>query len=114
VSARDLAATVLDLLVYPVDAAAMEYVARELDRDPKKKLWAGERYEAPGDEALKALDCRSEEYKTKFHEIYGALVTDTDVRMHMVGDTGVQNFYHVLEVMAALLKLAGRGDRVAS
>jgi hypothetical protein len=95
-----MANAVLDLLAYPIDAGAMEYVAKALADDPKLKLWPGERHEVPGSEG-----------KT-YEEIYGNLLTDTDVRMYMVGDTGVMQFYHVLDVMARLMTLAGRGDRV--
>jgi hypothetical protein len=40
------------------------------------------------------------------------VLDDGDIRLHVVGDTGVMQFYHVLDVMARLLILAGRGDRV--
>jgi hypothetical protein len=95
-----MANEVLDLLAYPIDAGAMEYVAKTLADDSKLKLWPGERHGVPGREG-----------KT-YEEVFGNLLTDTDVRMHMVGDTGVMQFYHVLGVMARLMTLTGRGDRV--
>jgi hypothetical protein len=106
---HNLAAEMLDMLQYPVDAAAVEYVVRTLNDNPKMKLWPGERYEAPGSETI---DYKSPDHPAQFHAVYDNLITDTDVRMHMVGDTGVQNFYHVLEFVARLLVAAGRGDRV--
>jgi hypothetical protein len=96
----ELANELLNILAFPIDTAAAAYVARTLLDDSKLKLWPGERHDVPGRAG-----------KT-YEEVFGNLVTDTDVRMHMVGDTGVMNFYHVLDVMARLLVLAGRGDRV--
>jgi hypothetical protein len=64
-------------------------VARTLLDHPEMKLWTGDRRES----RKSALD-------------------DGDVRIHVVGDTGVMEFYRVLDVMARLLVLAGRGERV--
>jgi hypothetical protein len=85
----ELANELLNILAYPVDRAAAAYVARMLLDNPDMKLWSGERSDRPE----------------------GA-IDDGDIRIHVVGDTGVMEFYHVLDVMARLLVLAGRGDRV--
>jgi len=84
-----LASEVLDLLTFPIDTAAAAYVARTLLDNPEMKFWTGDRFDSPKG----ALD-------------------DGDVRLHVVGDTGVMQFNHVLDVMARLMTLAGRGDRV--
>jgi hypothetical protein len=84
-----LANELLNLLAFPIDAAAAAYVARTLLDNPETKLWTDDRIDSPDG----ALD-------------------DGDVRIYVVGDTGVMEFYHVLDVMARLMTLAGRGDRV--
>jgi hypothetical protein len=86
-----LANAVLDILAFPVDTAAASYVARTLLDNPEMKLWTSERSKSPE----------------------GALA-DGDIRIHVVGDTGVMEFYRVLDVMGRLLVLAGRGERVIS
>jgi hypothetical protein len=85
----ELANELLNILAFPVDTAAAAYVARMLLDNPEMKLWTGERRKSPEG----ALD-------------------DGDIRIHVVGDTGGMQFYHVLDVMARLLVLAGRGARV--
>ena len=87
----ELANHVLDLLTFPIDTAASAYVARMLLDNPELKLWPGDRRHVP---------------------LRDNLLDDGDVRIHVVGDTGVLEFYHVLEVMARLMTLAGRGNRV--
>jgi hypothetical protein len=85
----ELANEVLNILAFPVDTAAAAYVARTLLDNPEMKLWTGDRRDSPE-----------------------SALNDGDVRIHVVGDTGVMEFYHVLDVMARLMTLAGRGDRV--
>jgi hypothetical protein len=87
----ELANEVLNILAFPIDTAAAAYVARTLLDNPQMKLWTGDRRDSPDG----ALD-------------------DGDIRIHVVGDTGVMDFYHVLDVMARLMTLAGRGGRVVT
>jgi hypothetical protein len=85
----ELANELLNILAFPIDTAAAAYVARMLLDHPEMKLWTGKRHKSPEG----ALD-------------------DGDIRIHIVGDTGGTQFYHVLDVMARALVLAGRGARV--
>jgi hypothetical protein len=87
----ELANEVLNILAFPVDTAAAAYVARTLLDNPEMKLWTGDRHDVP---------------------LRDNLLDDGDVRLHVVGDTGVVEFYHVLDVTARLMTLAGRGNRV--
>ena len=61
------------------------------------KLWTGDRIDRP---------------ETEDGKLDESVLTDSEVRIHVVGDTGVMEFYHLLNVIARLLILAGRGDRV--
>lgn len=93
----ELANELLTILAFPIDAAAAAYVARTLLDDSKLELWTGDRIDRPLTEDGKLDD---------------NVLTDSEVRLHVVGDTGLMEFYRVLDVMARLLILAGRGARV--
>jgi hypothetical protein len=85
----ELANQVLWLLAFPIETAAAAYVARTVLDNPEMKIWTGERCGSPD-----------------------GVLDDGDIRIHVIGDTGVMDFYHVLGVMARLMTLAGCGDRV--
>jgi hypothetical protein len=83
----DLANALLDIMTFGASASAMQLAARAvLDGN---KLYLGDRIWAEDNE-----------------------VGDTDLRLAVYGDTGVGEFYYVLDALAKLLVLAGRGDLV--
>jgi hypothetical protein len=82
-----LANAVVDIMTFGASAAAMQTAARAvLDGH---KVYLGDRIWAKDDE-----------------------VGDTNLRLTVYGDTGAGEFYFVLETLAKLLTLAGRGDMV--
>lgn len=93
----ELANQLLTILAFPIDTAAAAYVARTLLDDPGMKLWTGDRIDRP---------------ETEDGKLDESVLTDTEVRLHVVGDTGVMEFYRILKIIARLFILAGHGHRV--